>query len=388
MSAYRRVTINDTTLRDGEQTAGVAFNADEKIAIAQALFQAGVPELEVGIPAMGSQECEVIRSIAELPQRSELMVWCRMCDTDISAAQHTGVDTLNLSIAASAQQIRHKLGKTPAWVLKQIDYYVRQAVDLGFSVSLGCEDSSRAEPDFLKVMFEVAANAGAKRVRYADTLGLMEPFSLFSVISDLRASTDLEIEMHAHDDLGLATANSIAAISAGATHVNTTVNGLGERAGNAALEEVVIGLSQLYGIDCGIDFTSLSSLSAMVEQASGRQVHCQKSVVGSHVFTHESGIHTDGLLKDQRNYQGLDPLKLGRSHQLVLGKHSGANTVTHIYQELGILLSREQAEILLAEIRQRVTQKKQSLSSLELIRLSEELLPVEGEVYEPSIAAL
>lgn len=384
MSLINNVVINDTTLRDGEQTAGVAFNASEKIKIAESLFAAGVPELEVGIPVMGPLECEVIKSIASLNKRAELMVWCRMCDADLHAAKDTGVDTLNLSIASSYQQIKHKLNQTPEWVLKQIDTFVKKGRDMGFDVSVGCEDSSRADIDFLKSMFEVAQHAGAKRVRYADTLGLMEPFSLHSIIAELRSTTDLEIEMHAHDDLGLATANTFAAVAAGATHVNTTVNGLGERAGNAALEEIVIGLSQLYGIDCGVDFHSLQSLSALVEQASGRIVSSQKSVVGSHVFTHESGIHTDGLLKDQRNYQGLDPLKIGRSHSMVLGKHSGVNIVKHVYQELGIALTREQATVLLTQIRQLVTCNKRALSQIELIKLCEEFKHSEENRYETS----
>ncbi len=384
MPATQSVVINDTTLRDGEQTAGVAFNADEKIQIASALFEAGVPELEVGIPVMGPAECEVIRTISALSERPQLMVWCRMCDEDLKAAKNTGVEVLNLSIASSYQQIKHKLNKTPDWVLKQIDYFVRKGLDLGFSISVGCEDSSRADIDFLRAMYEVAEQSGAKRMRYADTLGLMEPFALHSVIKQLRAETDLEIEMHAHDDLGLATANTFAAVSAGATHVNTTVNGLGERAGNAALEEIVIGLSQLYGIDCGVDFHSLQSLSALVEQASGRIVSSQKSVVGSHVFTHESGIHSDGLLKDQRNYQGLDPLKIGRSHSMVLGKHSGVNIVKHVYQELGIALTREQATVLLTQIRQLVTRNKRALSQIELIKLCEESKNSEENRYETS----
>ncbi len=377
----RQVVINDTTLRDGEQTAGVAFNADEKVAIATALAQAGVAELEIGIPAMGEAERDVMRAIAGQGLGIALMGWCRMCDNDLFSAVDTGVKLVDLSIAASDQQIRHKLGHDRGWVLAQIDRQVRKALDLGFEVCLGCEDASRADPDFLRQMIDMAARAGARRIRYADTLGLLEPFTVLARMQALRSYTDLEIEMHAHDDLGLATANTLAAVVGGASHINTTVNGLGERAGNAALEESVVGLKQLYGIDSGVDIAQLPALSALVERASGRAVHCQKSVVGSHVFTHEAGIHTDGLLKDQRNYQGLDPLLLGRHHELVLGKHSGTHAVIHAYALLGVQLNRDEAVILLDAIRQLVTEIKRTPSSTELLQLHLNIFNAEGGLH-------
>ncbi len=227
------VTINDTTLRDGEQTAGVAFTADEKIAIARALDAAGVPEMEVGIPAMGEAEVEVIQRITALGLQSRLMVWGRMCDVDLAAAARCRVDIVNLSVPVSDIHLEHKLRRDRAWALEQIRHFVPRALDLGFDVAVGGEDASRADADFLLRVLDTVQSAGARRFRFADTLGLLDPFATYARISRLRETTDLELEIHAHNDLGLATANTLAALRAGATHASTTVNGLGERAGNA-----------------------------------------------------------------------------------------------------------------------------------------------------------
>jgi homocitrate synthase NifV len=216
---------------------------------------------------------------------------------------------------------------------------------------------------------EVAQAAGARRFRFADTVGIMEPFGVLEIIQQLRRAVDIEIEMHAHDDLGLATANTLAAAKGGATHVNTTVNGLGERAGNAPLEEVVLGLRRLYGFKIDIDMQHFSKVSQQVANASGRPLAWQKSIVGPGVFTHESGIHVDGLLKDPLNYQGIDPAEVGRRHELVLGKHSGTRTVIAVYAKMGIHLNREQASLILAQVRSFVTRTKQQPSPFYLENL-------------------
>ena len=307
---------------------------------------------------MGRQEIAAIRAIVAAALPLTAIAWCRMRVEDVDAALEAGVTMVNLSIPVSDIQIAAKLNGNRAAALDRLANVVGYARSKGLAVAVGGEDSSRADVDFLVDVMAAAAKAGARRFRIADTLSVLDPFATHALVSELRRETDLELEIHAHDDLGLATANTLAAIQAGATHASVTVIGLGERAGNAPLEEVAVALAQLHGRETGIALDQLGGVAALVAAAAARPIPANKAIVGDDVFTHELGIHVDGLLKDRRTYQALDPGMLGRAHRFTIGKHSGLASIAACLSELGLPVAAHELPAILARVRERAVADK------------------------------
>lgn len=367
------IIIDDTTLRDGEQTAGVMFTRAEKISIARMLDAAGVQEIECGIPAMGKAEQSAVRALVDLGLRARLITWNRAVVSDIRASLACGVTAVDISLSVSDIMIAHKLRKSREWVMEQLKEALGFAKENSLYVSVGGEDAGRADPCFLVELLRLSRSMGADRFRFCDTLGILDPFDMYEKISMLRrAVPDLDLEVHTHNDLGMATANALAGIRAGARFVNTTVNGLGERAGNAALEEVVMALKVARGVDTGIDTQRFRDLSRLVGKASRRPVPPWKAVVGERVFAHESGIHADGVIKNPKNYEGFDPAEVGLRRYLVVGKHSGTSGLIERFKSLGIILEKEDANRLLRRVRVISGRLKRPLSDQDLHALYRE----------------
>jgi len=371
----KNVFIGDTTLRDGEQTAGVVFSGKEKIAIARTLDAMGVHELECGIPAMGQEERASIRALVDLGLSARLITWNRALIPDIEASMSCGITSVDISLSMSDIMIENKINKSRDWVKEQLKRALGFAKSRGLYVCVGGEDASRADLAFLAELMTIAADLGADRFRFCDTLGILDPFTMHEKVAYLSATVPaLDIEVHTHNDLGMATANALAGVKGGATYISTTVNGLGERAGNAALEEVVMALKVACGIDVGVDTHRLSAVSRLVGKASNRDVPAWKAVVGERVFSHESGLHTDGVLKNPANYEGFPPEAVGLTRHIVAGKHSGTNGIVESYRQIGIRVSREEAQLLMATVRSTAQRLKRPLGAQELRSLHQGLV--------------
>ena len=370
----KKIKIDDTTLRDGEQTAGVVFANQEKVRIARLLDEVGVHQIEVGIPAMLGDEKKTIKHIAGLGLNASILAWNRAVKEDIQHSLDCGVSAVAISMSASDIHIEHKLQKSRSWVLESIKKAVDFAKAHDVYVSVNAEDASRANLEFLVRFAQAAKEQGADRLRFCDTVGILDPFDTYNVISFLRKNVDIELEMHTHNDFGLATANAIAGIKAGATYVNTTVNGLGERAGNAALEEVVMALKYISKVDLGLKTELFRDLSEFVASASARSIPVWKPIVGANVFAHESGIHADGVIKNPLNYEVFTPEEVGLERQLVIGKHSGTKAIKIKFKEFAIDLDDDQCVEILKMVRKHAVESKRGLFGKEIMYIYKDYL--------------
>ncbi len=370
----RHVELVDTTLRDGEQTPGVSFTLTEKLAIASALSRVNLDELEIGIPAMGDDAVAEIRAIAAVCSGPRLTVWCRATEADLAAAADCDVPGVHISLPVSGIQLE-ALGRDFRWALDRLGRSGAAARERFDYVSVGAQDASRATMEDLVRFAQAAAGLGVDRLRLADTVGVWSPMAAAHAVEALLpVCGTMGLGFHGHNDLGMATANTVAALAAGAVSADVTVNGLGERAGNAALEQVAMACSLAAGLATGVDHPRLPDLCRMVALISGRAIGPDKPITGEAAFVHESGIHVRALLADRRAYEPFGPEQAGRAgSRFVVGSHSGTAGLRHAMGEMGVQLSEAQARRMLGKVRQVARQSKAPLGQAELMDLYRQL---------------
>ena len=336
------IVIYDTTLRDGEQTPGVCFNKEEKLAIAHKLYELRIPQIEAGFPRVSEREKDTVKSICNEGLDAQIICLARTKKEDIDAALDADVDGIITFMGASDLHLEHKLHFTREQALNTCMKSIEYAKDHGLFVAFSAEDATRADLDFLKRLYKKAEGYGVDRVHVADTVGAATPQGIEYLIKELKKDINVDIAMHCHNDFGLAVINSIAGLLAGASGVSVTANGIGERAGNASLEELTMALKILYGKDLGFKTKHIKELSDLVSKATGLPVPYNKPIVGKNIFRHESGIHVDAVIEEPLTYEPYVPELVGQKRQIVLGKHSGCRAVKAKLDSCGVEVSNEE----------------------------------------------
>jgi len=379
-----KVKIFDTTLRDGEQTPGVSLNRDDKVAIAKALDEIGVSIIEAGFAVVSEGDFASVKAVSELGMKAESCSLARCSKADIDAAVDAGVDWTHIFIGTSPLHREFKLNMSKEQIIEKARESIEYCVSRGCKAHFSPEDACRTEYDYLEEVCLAAQEAGAKIINIPDTVGIMSPEKMFTLITDLKGVIKVPIAVHCHNDFGLAVANTLAAVKAGSVYPHTTINGLGERAGNADMEQVVLGLKYLEGIETDIKLDKIYAISKLVERLSGVRVMPNFPFVGDNSFAHESGIHVHGVLKKAATYEAIDPDIIGARRKLVLGKHVGAHGVGAKLKEMGIDADEGQVKEITKKVKD-LGDKSKKVTEEDLMALAQDVvgkLPEKERIVE------
>jgi 2-isopropylmalate synthase len=367
------VRIFDTTLRDGEQTPGVSLTSDEKVRIAQQLDKLGVDAVEAGFPIASAGESESVAAVVRAGLSCEIVGLARASKNDIDAALGTGVSCVHVFIATSDLHLKHKLKLSREEVLKRITDSVSYAKQHAKTVEFSAEDATRTDIDFLRTAYRTAEEAGADRLNIPDTVGISSPHSIARITKEIVSSVNIPVSIHCHDDFGLAVANSLAAIEAGAVQSHVTMNGIGERAGNTSLEEFVMSVHRLYNRTTRINTELLTETSKLVASLTGVRVPPNKAVIGENAFGHESGIHTHGITEMPLTYEPYDPALVGRKRWFQAGKHAGAHGIAQQLAEAGFFPDKNQLGEIVTRVKD-IGDKGKTVTDADLIAITEAVL--------------
>ncbi|MEM0445461.1 MAG: 2-isopropylmalate synthase [Nitrososphaerota archaeon] len=368
-----RVYFFDTTLRDGEQTPGVALRVEEKMLIAEALADLGIDVIEAGFAVVSRGEFEAVKKISGMGLSSQICSLSRCDRRDIDAAVDAGCDWVHVFIATSDIHMKYKLSLTREQVVERAVEMVEYAKSRGVVVHFSAEDATRSDQDFLMSVFRSVKEAGADSIDIPDTVGVALPHVMRLLAEKSRRVTGLPVAVHCHDDMGLATANTLAGVEGGAEIVHVTVNGIGERAGNTSLEEVAVALKFLYGIESNINFEKIARVSKLVARLTGIPVPKNKAVVGENAFSHESGIHVHGVIKNPATYEPIMPEQVGMRRRIVVGKHSGIHSINTVLRQYGYFLNSDEVKMVLDRVKE-IGDTGHKLSDHELLEIVKELL--------------
>lgn len=368
----KRIRIFDTTLRDGEQTPGVSLTVESKVEIAKALDRLGVDVIEAGFPIVSDGEFEAVKRINKLRLSAQVAALSRVDKKDIDKLIDCDISYGHLFIATSDLHLEHKLKITREKALESAIQGIEYARAHGIKVEFSAEDATRTAEDFLVNVFREAERAGAERINVPDTVGTMTPEKFADLIAYLKTQIGIPISVHCHDDYGLAVANSLAGVKAGADQAHLTINGLGERAGNASLEEFVMAASRLYNIEFGINTKLLYETSRIVSRLTRVLLPPNKAIVGENAFGHESGIHTHGVLNMPATYEPMAPELVGARRRIQAGKHAGTHGIYSQLKALGIEVSPENLKKIIQKVKEIGDQGK-TVTDTDLDRLAREI---------------